>query len=306
MGKILLIFALLFSVSALAEPILIAHRGAGYFPPYDKQAQYPSNTIEAFDEALEQGFQGFEMDVRLSRDEKLVIAHDNRLSVATTCKGHVDDRDLQYLSRCRVKASTMIPELFAVHSPKRGLVPTLKSVLERFLPMDRVKTIVVDIKPASTDKLARAFQDLFLELGQGFSSLYSKVVFIARKEDVLRELRLFYAGAGFGLEEKTGIEPVLGGLREFVPEAYGLARREHDVISTNFGLTANELLKPEIKRLMRRSLEHGYRVLGWTLNHPIGFHFVRDHAPDTWMLLTDLPFDRARKFLDPSDRSDAP
>ena len=53
---------------ALEEIILIGHRGA--------PSLAPENTTESFIKAFEVGIKGVELDVQLSKDEKLVVFHD--------------------------------------------------------------------------------------------------------------------------------------------------------------------------------------------------------------------------------------
>jgi glycerophosphoryl diester phosphodiesterase len=53
-------------------PLLLGHRGARRYAP--------ENTLTAFDLALEHGCDGFELDVRLTRDSAPVLAHDARLA----------------------------------------------------------------------------------------------------------------------------------------------------------------------------------------------------------------------------------
>ena len=65
---------LLASVSLRADPILIAHRGL--------LQHAPENTLPAFANCLELGM-GFELDIRTTRDGKLVVLHDATL-VRTT------------------------------------------------------------------------------------------------------------------------------------------------------------------------------------------------------------------------------
>ncbi|MEZ5373102.1 MAG: glycerophosphodiester phosphodiesterase [Microthrixaceae bacterium] len=60
---------------APAMPLVIAHRGAS--------ADRRENTLEAFVEAEAQGADGVELDVRLTSDEQLVLAHDPRLGDGT-------------------------------------------------------------------------------------------------------------------------------------------------------------------------------------------------------------------------------
>lgn len=56
-------------------PLVIAHRGAS--------ADHPENTLAAFEGATHQGADGVELDVRLTRDEQLVLSHDHRLPDGT-------------------------------------------------------------------------------------------------------------------------------------------------------------------------------------------------------------------------------
>jgi glycerophosphoryl diester phosphodiesterase len=55
--------------------LLLGHRGARRYAP--------ENTIAAFDLALEQGADGFEFDVRCTRDRKTILCHDPRLNRLT-------------------------------------------------------------------------------------------------------------------------------------------------------------------------------------------------------------------------------
>jgi glycerophosphoryl diester phosphodiesterase len=51
-------------------PLLLGHRGA------PDASSVPENTIASFDLALEHGCDGFEFDVRLTADNKMVVCHD--------------------------------------------------------------------------------------------------------------------------------------------------------------------------------------------------------------------------------------
>ena len=63
-----------FFVAQAADPILIAHRGL--------LQHAPENTIPAFASCLELGM-GFELDIRTTRDGKLVVLHDATLARTT-------------------------------------------------------------------------------------------------------------------------------------------------------------------------------------------------------------------------------
>ncbi len=59
-------------------PKIIAHRGAS--------AHAPENTLPAFQLALEQGADGIELDVMLSKDNRLIVIHDSTWNAAPTGK----------------------------------------------------------------------------------------------------------------------------------------------------------------------------------------------------------------------------
>lgn len=69
------------SVSMVAAPLLIGHRGARGI------RSIPENTFRSFDSALQAGCDGFEFDVRMSADKRAVVLHDPRhrsLTVASS------------------------------------------------------------------------------------------------------------------------------------------------------------------------------------------------------------------------------
>ena len=66
--------------------VRIAHRGAS--------AQYPENTLLAFDRAIAQGVDMIELDVRLTHDGELVVIHDATLDRTTDGIGLVCEQSL--------------------------------------------------------------------------------------------------------------------------------------------------------------------------------------------------------------------
>ena len=71
-----------------ARPV-VAHRGAS--------AQAPENTLLAFELAIQQGADAFELDVRVTRDGAAVVIHDERLDRTTDLTGLVRARTLAEL-----------------------------------------------------------------------------------------------------------------------------------------------------------------------------------------------------------------
>jgi glycerophosphoryl diester phosphodiesterase len=64
-----------------AAPLIYGHRGAS--------AYAPENTLTAFQLALEQGADGFELDAKLSSDGVVVVMHDQTVDRTTNQKGPV-------------------------------------------------------------------------------------------------------------------------------------------------------------------------------------------------------------------------
>ena len=63
------------------RPIIIAHRGAS--------AVAPENTLAAFRQAIDDGADAIEFDVRLTKDGEVVVIHDSRLQRTTDGSGCV-------------------------------------------------------------------------------------------------------------------------------------------------------------------------------------------------------------------------
>lgn len=95
---------------------IFAHRGAS---GYESE-----NTLEAFALAVEQGADGIELDVQLSRDGQMVIIHDENIDRVCNGTGWVKDYTLEELKRFQVST----PE------GKKGRIPTLREVLELVKP----------------------------------------------------------------------------------------------------------------------------------------------------------------------------
>ena len=72
------------------------HRGAS--------ADAPENTLPAFALALGQGADGIELDVQLTRDDEVVVIHDETLERTTDGHGWVADHSLDELRRLDASA----------------------------------------------------------------------------------------------------------------------------------------------------------------------------------------------------------
>jgi glycerophosphoryl diester phosphodiesterase len=75
----------------VSGPLVFAHRGAS--------AELPEHTLNAYRRAIDQGADGLECDVRLTRDGHLVCIHDSRLDRTSNGRGRVSGATLDQLER---------------------------------------------------------------------------------------------------------------------------------------------------------------------------------------------------------------
>ena len=94
-----------------------AHRGCSQL--------YPENTITSFSKAMEvPGVAGIELDIQLSRDDELVVIHDERVDRTTDGVGFVRDLTLRELKSCHIHTGDEKPE----H------IPTMMEVFDLLAP----------------------------------------------------------------------------------------------------------------------------------------------------------------------------
>lgn len=81
----------------LESPMVAGHRGGTQSDSY--------NTIERFEEAIEEDVDILEMDLRLSQDGVVVVFHDEDLDKKTNCQGLVAKRTWEYIKNCTYKST---------------------------------------------------------------------------------------------------------------------------------------------------------------------------------------------------------
>ena len=137
----------MFSWVALSRrPIIIAHRGSSAFAP--------ENTLTAFRHALNDGADAIELDVRLTKDRKLVVIHDARLERTTDGRGRVSDHSLSELKK--LTAGRWFHRRFASEK-----APTLEETLQLIPPTVGLN---IELKAERNDPFATALVRLCLEL----------------------------------------------------------------------------------------------------------------------------------------------
>jgi len=97
------------------SPLVVAHRGSSSIAP--------ENTLASFRQAIEDGADAVELDVRLTRDGHVVVIHDRELRRTTGNRGRVDSYTLQEIRA--LNAGTWFHRRFAAER-----IPTLDEVFE--------------------------------------------------------------------------------------------------------------------------------------------------------------------------------
>jgi glycerophosphoryl diester phosphodiesterase len=114
-----------------ARPLVYAHRGAS--------ARAPENTLRAFALGLDEGADGVELDVRLSRDGEVMVIHDPTLDRTALRPGRVAELDAVTLRAVDVGGDR---------------IPTLDDTLD--LVLARGGLVNVEVKGDVPDRLALA------------------------------------------------------------------------------------------------------------------------------------------------------
>ena len=72
-------------------PLIWAHRGASGYAP--------ENTLPAFKMAADMGADGVELDVQLTKDDVIVVCHDERIDRTSNGAGRIQDYTLEELRK---------------------------------------------------------------------------------------------------------------------------------------------------------------------------------------------------------------
>ncbi len=113
------------------EATLIAHRGL-----FDNGSDAPENTLPAIRAAAEAGF-GLEIDVRLTKDGRLVVAHDPDLRRIAGSKRRISDMTADELASASVFGSGQGVPLFSDAMAAAGRAPLIVEIKAEGLARER-------------------------------------------------------------------------------------------------------------------------------------------------------------------------
>lgn len=232
--------------------LVFGHRGAS--------AYAPMNTIPAFELAADQGADGVELDVHLSKDGQLIVLHDFTVDHTTNGQGYARDMTLAELRQ--LDAGVKFGEQF------RGVrIPTLDEVFEA---VGHRLFINVEIKSETeeTDGVEQVTADTILR-----HNMQNRVIVSSFNPLALRRFRAILPDVPIGFLYIEGGIP----FPEVVATLPHEARHPH-----------HPMIDAEYMEWAR---ERGYRVNTWTVNDPdrtrelmaIGVDAVITDKPDVML-----------------------
>ncbi|MGC4880122.1 glycerophosphodiester phosphodiesterase [Micromonospora sp. DT43] len=253
----------------MGGPLVFAHRGASY--------DLPEHTLAAYLRALDEGADGLECDVRLTRDGHLVCVHDRRLDRTSNGRGLVSARTLAELDALDFGSwhpgSAPSGDLPPDESHTRLL--TLARLLDAVLAAGRPVRLLVETKHPSR---------------------YGSTV----------ERRLVELLRQYGLADPAPDDPVQVTVMSFSPLA---VRRVHELAPALPTVLLLEVLPPWLRlgrlpfgtriagpgiglvrarpRLLPALRASGNQVYVWTVNEPADLELVLAEEVDG--IITDRP-----------------
>ena len=229
--------------------LVLGHRGAS--------ALAPENTAPAFLLAIEEGADGVELDVHLTKDNQMVVAHNFELDNTSNGKGLIREHTLEELTQLD----------FGAWKDKKFASTKILTLRECLTLVRGMKLINIELKSGDSPypNLVPKVCDLVSELG-----LINRVVLSSFNHALMKEAKDYMPQMKTGLLYK---KPLL------FPVAHAKKNRA-DALHPHYSLVT--------KGLLRRSQKAGIDINTWTVDSPdmaarfgaIGVHAVITNAPD--------------------------
>ncbi len=211
------------------RPLIIAHRGAS--------GEAPENTLAAFQLALEQGCDGIELDIHLTKDGQLAVIHDENIKRTTNGEGLIGDMTTAEFKK--YDAGSWFSNKY-----KGERIPLLEEVFE-LVPRD----ILVNIEIKNIPSFYKGIEEKLLNLLLRYKRV-DNVIVSSFDHQCLYRLKMLNRNIKIGLLYFENVE-------------------DHVGFAKLFGLPV-ESLHPDQRALraedVRKMIENGIKVFPWTCN----------------------------------------
>lgn len=139
------------------KPLVWAHRGASGYAP--------ENTLAAFQKAVDLDADGVELDIQLTKDDQIVVIHDETIDRTSDGKGWVKDYTLEELRAFNY--NRIKPEY------KHADIPTMREVFELLKPTGLFINIEIKTGVVFYEKIEEKILALTKEMGMEDRVCYS-------------------------------------------------------------------------------------------------------------------------------------
>lgn len=139
------------------KSLVWAHRGASGYAP--------ENTLAAFQKAVDLGADGVELDIQLTKDDQIVVIHDETIDRTSDGKGWVKDYTLEELRAFNYNRTK--PEY------KHADIPTMREVFELLKPTGLFINIEIKTGVVFYEKIEEKILALTKEMGMEDRVCYS-------------------------------------------------------------------------------------------------------------------------------------
>ena len=166
------------------KTLIQGHRGAS--------AYFPENTLESFSAAIVMGADGIELDVHLTSDNKIVVAHDSRLERVSNGTGFINDHTLAELKLLN------FGKLFPNGPVCR--IPTMAEVFSLIKP----SALGINIELKTTERLYPELPGMLAAMVKEYA-MEERVIYSSFNHYSLQQLKKIDPGARVGLLYELGI-----------------------------------------------------------------------------------------------------
>jgi glycerophosphoryl diester phosphodiesterase len=157
---------------------VVAHRGLS--------AEAPENTFDSFDLAISNGIEHIEFDVQLTKDNEVVIIHDDTVDRTSNGSGYVSEKNLKELKN--LDFGSWFSGKF-----KCIKIPTFEELLDRYRDIN----LVVEIKGKQPELVSKVMEIIsnnkyWKDKIYKSKTTNPKIIFCSFLPNQLRKLRLDY------------------------------------------------------------------------------------------------------------------
>jgi glycerophosphoryl diester phosphodiesterase len=227
------------------KPLIIAHRGAS--------ALAPENTFAAFRQALADGAEGIEFDVRLAKDGEVVVFHDATLARVSKRKNLVSSLTVRELQEIDVGAWFTKRQTNLSSADFAGeTIPTLHGLLDFLKEFKGLIYIELKCRESEIKKLSKAVSEIISD-----SRLLPQIIVKSFQLEVIPFFREICPEAKTAALFAPKIMTILRKEKRLIEVAGELGA---DMISVHFSLATRKLMKSAEKRALPVTI--------WTADNP--------------------------------------